>query len=241
VAATNLVVEFLGLPGAGKSSLSHLVAAQLAEHGVTVAQPSYELAHGPQPRLRRLRKMLHVARELVTHPFATARAARIVGATRQPDAATRTRLLFNWLLVVALARGARTRPGVHLLDQGVLQAVWSIALEDRSETALQLLADPALALALPDVAVVVAARLDVVHDRLCSRSAHDSRVERRRGGLVLLGRGEQLVQRVRETAAGRTLVLEVRNEGDLRHGAAALADRLHAIVAGSLAANPSAG
>lgn len=39
-------IEFYGLPGSGKSSVSHLVAKQLRSMGMVVKEPSYESDHG---------------------------------------------------------------------------------------------------------------------------------------------------------------------------------------------------
>ncbi len=228
-AAASLRVEFLGLPGVGKSTLSHRVAAHLAAAGRLVSQSSYELAHDVGPGPRRWRKSIHVIAELLRHPIAAWRAARAVQRTTQPDLSTRLRLWFNWLLVLDLGRAASRRQGVHLFDQGILQAIWSIALEDRDEAALSLLAAPAARSALPDLVVVVDADLDVVAKRLDRRQGRDSRVERTRNGISLLQRGDQLVAAIRKQVR-RDHAIEVvearTDEADLEQLAARIAARL---------------
>lgn len=237
----NLTVEFLGLPGAGKSTLSHRLADLLARRGVAVAQASYDLAHGPTTGRRRMRKAMHVARELLRHPVAALGAARVIRHTEQPDLATRLKLWFNWLLVLALGRAARRDPRVHLFDQGVLQAVWSIALEDRSEAALALLDSAGARAAMPDVAVFVVAGLAAVQQRLHARGSRDSRIDRRPTDPQLLRRGEHLVERIHQAirSDGTVRLLEARTEDhDLDAVAAYLAGALQPEVAAATA--PSA-
>lgn len=227
----NLRVEFLGLPGAGKSTLSHRLAGLLARRGIAVAQVSYDLAHGPTTGRRRMRKAVHVVRELLRHPIAAFGAARAIRNTEQPDLATRLKLWFNWLLVLALGRAARRDPRIHLFDQGVLQAVWSIALEDRSDAALALLGSAAARAAMPDVAVCVEAGIAAVQRRLHARGSRDSRIERRPTDPQLLRRGQHLVERIHQAVAiaGTVRVLVARTEDrDLDALAADLAGALQA-------------
>ena len=51
-----MIVEFLGLPGAGKSTLTGLVAEALAERGIAAEYVNRTLAHRAGPARRWLRK-----------------------------------------------------------------------------------------------------------------------------------------------------------------------------------------
>jgi len=212
-----VLVEFLGLPGVGKSELSRRVADRFTKGAGTVDQPSYVLAHDMGKAERRLWKSVHVLREFLSHPVASIAAIRAISATRQRSRRTRWKLIFNWLLVVDLARQARRHPGLHLLDQGVLQAMWSVALDDDSDAALALLRVKATRLALPDIVVLVEADLATVQQRLGSRPHGDSRLDREPGRMPeLLSRGEALLQRIR-VAVGqldRARIISVRNDAD---------------------------
>jgi thymidylate kinase len=191
----SVVVEFFGLPGAGKSSLAHRVAQLLAADGRAVHEPSRALAHGLGRPQRVLRKALRVAREAIAHPRSSARALRAIAATRQRRRGDLVRVGFNWLLVTALARAARTRSGVHLLDQGLVQGAWSIALDGDSDRALALLESSRTAELLPDRVVIVAASPAALRQRLSARPGSLSRLERG-GGDALFARGEQIAARI---------------------------------------------
>ena len=234
----SLLVEFLGLPGVGKSELSHRVAQRLAGNGIAVRQPSHVLAHGMSPPARRLGKTLYVLREILCHPVAAARTARAIAATGQRDRRTRGLLTFNWLLVVALARRARRRAGIHLLDQGLLQAVWSVAFDGDADGAVRLLSAPDAGRALPDVVVVVEADQGTVRQRLCHRAQNESRLERQFDRATeLLAHGDRLLQRIR-TALARDCgarIVTVHNEAgtDLDRLADDLAHTLRAMAGGA--------
>lgn len=234
----SILVEFLGLPGAGKSALSRRVAAELERRRLPVDEPSRGLAHdiGRASRLRR--KSLRVALELLRHPLSSARAARILAGSAQPSAAECARLLFNWLLVTALARDAHSRGGLHLLDEGPAQGAWSVALEGRLESALALLAalPPGAA---PDLVVVLESSLEAVAARLRSRPEHDSRLDSRLDTEPqLLQRGELCVGRIQEAlgsivaARDGSGLVRARNEqpADLDARAAELAATLAALA-----------
>jgi AAA domain len=215
-----VLVEFFGLPGVGKSALSRRVAEQLAARGVSVSEPSYALAHGMGRTTRRLGKAVHVLRELVLHPISSLRAARAIAATDQPSRALTWNLTFNWLLVLALTRRARQRHGAVLLDQGVLQAVWSIGLDGNAKAALALVDSLPHSVGLPDICVIVEAGASTVEQRLNHRLAKDSRVDRQRDRLAeLLARGGDLLQSIRvrlvPLGAAPTLVMANENGADL--------------------------
>ena len=71
-----MVVEFLGLPGAGKSTLARLAAEALVERGIAVEYVNLTLTHGAgRPRLW-LRKAGRVIEGLARTPRCSARSIR---------------------------------------------------------------------------------------------------------------------------------------------------------------------
>lgn len=230
----SILVEFLGLPGAGKSALSRRVAAELERRRLPVDEPSRGLAHDSGRASRSRRKSSRVALELLAHPLSSARAARVIAGSGQPSTGEWARLLFNWLLVTSLARDARARGGLHLIDEGLAQGAWSVALEGRLDSALALLAalPPGTA---PDLVVVVDSSPAAVAARLQSRTEHDSRLDSRLDTEPhLLQRGAECVERIQEAlgsivvARGAPGLVRACNEqpADLDARAAELAARL---------------
>lgn len=199
---TPITVEFFGPPAAGKSTLARAVATQLQARNIAVRQPTAAIAHGPGRGPRTLRKTARKIRlaagELLARPGASLRALRELLATRQRNTVLLLRMAFHWLLVTALLRRPTPAVRVRLFDQGVFQALWSIALEARREDLdrrLPRLLDREVP--LPDVLVVLDVSPETVQRRLEARQGHESRLDlwsRRDPGL--LPRGQTLIPRL---------------------------------------------
>lgn len=61
-------LEFYGLPGCGKSTISHLVAEELRKRGKTVREPTYEVDNRYSTWKRRTIKFLKMVRYSLIHP-----------------------------------------------------------------------------------------------------------------------------------------------------------------------------
>jgi len=61
-------LEFYGLPGSGKSTISHLVAEELRRKGKIVAEPTYDTDHRYSRNVRRGIKLLRLIRYVLYNP-----------------------------------------------------------------------------------------------------------------------------------------------------------------------------
>jgi hypothetical protein len=146
----------------------------------------------PAP-LRIGRKLLLVADRGISHPVRSARAVTSIGTsqTALADAATRP---MQFLVTQALLARARRTPGVHLLEEGLLQALWSAGLRAGGNRSVGSLAAD-LGAVVPDLVVVVEAPISAIESRLGSRGSRQSRTERLVGAEreLELTRGEALL------------------------------------------------
>ena len=236
---TSLTVEFLGVPGAGKSTVSVRVAQILSAKGIRVEQPSYPLAHGVGFVRRAARKSLPVLREILTHPVYAVRSSWAILSTRQDSAVVLVKMIFNWLLVSSLVRCA-DGPGVHLYDQGIFQALWSIELGGRPGAMRRLVDRLGAEIPLPRVVTVLEASQGTSERRLDARPDRASRLDRRDpGDRALLTRSHRLFEHSKEVLAGlravrpELMLLEIDNDRDegLEANAARLAVELERILA----------
>jgi thymidylate kinase len=193
-----VVVELCGLPGSGKSVLAAHTVAALRRAGVEAIVADLPVSAAAPTSARVRRKVLAATAEAATEPVATARTARAVTGIR-PAPRDGLGLLAQWLSVRRLHRSARSRPGVSLLEEGIVQTVWSLGLRAPPGGT-----DPARLLdaeAAPDLLVVVEAPLDVLLRRLDDRPSRHSRTQRlavdRRG--PELERGRLLLDRLVDT------------------------------------------
>jgi predicted kinase len=177
--AAGLVVEFVGLPGAGKSALSRQVAVLLRAKGLIVSEPTRRLDQLGMA-WRTLAKVGYGIGGAVAAPRTGARWMRTFNNMRQRSLADTGRVALNWFFLAGLTRGLAHRPGVHLLDQGIFQGIWSAAYAAREEA----IKGPEIVAAVLDVlparilVIVVETSPDTLRRRLQERLGGDSRLER---------------------------------------------------------------
>ena len=223
------VIEFVGLPGAGKSVLSVKVAALLRARGLDVAEPTHVLNHRVGSARRRVTRVAVALRQIAVSPARSCAGARAIAATAQHRHRDFLKSLTAWLL--ALDTIGRTRAAVTILDQGLFQALWSIQWSaERETTRIAALA----ARALPPSMGVVIVETDphVVRRRLAGRDAPASRLERHDDGDEALARGSDALERTRAlivhmSAAHpglRHLTVDLSRDGALDDAARAIVD-----------------
>ncbi len=168
------VVEFCGLPGAGKSMLARTLVARLRLAGIPTTEVMAPL--GPDaPRASRIaRKVGAVARGLGDPGSArlVAEVGLLSGQSHRRDRLARPA---NLLVVRHAVRRARAGLGVYVFDQGPLQEWWSAALRANSDRVLALAAADRADRA--DLLIRVDTPIDVLIERLGARGTRQSRLE----------------------------------------------------------------
>ena len=172
-----VVVEIAGLPGAGKSLLADAVMVRLEGQGIAVSDATAGFGPTSSGLGRLTRKALMVARTLAVRPSMRAVAKAAIG-TRQGTVHDWLARPANVVLSAVLTDRAQQVPVVTLLDQGITQDSWSLALRADRERSLASL-DRLLSLAtLPDVIVFVEAPQATLVERLRARASQHSRLQR---------------------------------------------------------------
>ncbi|GAB2651792.1 P-loop NTPase family protein [Kribbella swartbergensis] len=194
-----LVVELCGLPGAGKSTLAGALIPELARHGHAVRAGASTIAPTVGATRRILVKASLALAETLAHPKFSAACVAAIARTRQPSFADLLRCSVQWIVTQRLLRSARREPGVRVVDEGVLQALWSIGLRGNPEPVLRTLASSQV-WAGPDLVVVVAVPVEVVAERLASRGSRHARTQFLDpvGQRTELEYGERLLDRIVE-------------------------------------------
>ncbi|MGI9422303.1 MAG: hypothetical protein ACR2PA_03855 [Hyphomicrobiaceae bacterium] len=209
-----MLIEFFGVPGCGKSTISPLVAEQLRGEGVIVSESTYVLDHECRQIARVVRKSCGLVRYAATRPVGAVRELRQIIATRQESPQDFARSAFNWLFIASVAARRRDRSSVVLLDQGVAQAIWTIGFAARKPNWLDLiLASKELDALMPDAIIWVRAKTRTVSSRLAQRSAGRSRMDGRRSDNELLRRAELSCESIMtRLGSHKVQVLEVDND-----------------------------
>jgi hypothetical protein len=156
----------------------------------------------------------------VTHPGDAARALGALRSTRQRRLRDFFKMAFNWLLVADLLRRRPPHEEIHLYDQGVLQALWSIGFGGAPGAARRMAARVGSDLPRADVVVVVRATESAVMRRMAGRVDRDSRLDAVAGDPEALRRASEQMDDVLGILDGwrsspcPPRVIEVDNESD---------------------------
>jgi hypothetical protein len=213
-----VLVEFLGLPGAGKSTIAGRVSQILRRRGIPVNSCASVL-EDPQAKVRRrMLKSCYIVHGLFSCPRYAARSATTILGTRQGSIADLLKILFNWLFVSSLMRRHAASRGVCLLEEGVFQALWSIGIGARSEC-MSDMAKLLFALTpLPTAVVVIGSSRATVERRLRARAERWSRMERWMDqDPTLLDRAQTVLQHTQTTMraiSGRYRKINILNIGN---------------------------
>jgi len=172
-----MLIEFLGLPGCGKSTLSRFVADLLMEQRIVVEETTYELTHRRGKLARQRAKLRYLAYIAARNPCAAFSNLLTIAVTRQASLSDMRMAGLNWLYILSLA-ARRSPTAVTILDQGIAQAIWTIGFAAQSGSWLDLLLTKAQKVAaMPDLVVRVRADFATIGDRLELREQHTSRMD----------------------------------------------------------------
>ena len=171
-----MIVEFFGLPGVGKSTLAAALVRALRSEGDPVSCPTSMIGPDVSPALRYLRKSTRIGTTTLRVPAASLRLLRGIADSGQETMTHVGKRWGDFMLAQALLSQAPSAGSV-VLDQGIMQAIWSIGLRGNLARPLEALRSTVGVWSLPDRVIVVEAPLDHVVERLRSRTSKHSRVQ----------------------------------------------------------------
>lgn len=201
-----MIVEFFGLPGAGKSTLAAALVTALRTSGDPASSPSSMVGSDVSAPLRYVRKSTRIGSSVVRRPAASFRLLRSIAESEQESKTQVGKRWGDFMLAQAFL-SQQPSGGSVVLDQGFMQAVWSIGLRGRLESPLQTLSGTTDAWSRPDRVIVVEAPLDQLAKRLRARASRHSRVQDSgRSTVAELDRARDLMSHL--LAEARSLGLE---------------------------------
>lgn len=191
------VVEFCGLPGSGKSFAAQLLVRELARRSVWVHVGGKSVSPDVPTPSRVSRKLSLVGAEIATRPRSAASIAARIATSGQRDSGDVVGRVVQWLGTQRLIRTARRTAGVHVFDEGIVQALWSVGLRGDVSGVLRRL-EARQNWAASDLVVLVEAPLEIVHARLTARSSQHSRMQLQSAqeSWAEIGRGQILLDEI---------------------------------------------
>jgi AAA domain len=195
----SVVVELCGLPGAGKTTLAADVVDRLQRSGLDAVVADATISAAVPFAQRSMRKLGLLASTVAVRPGEALRAARQLGAG-QPSRRDRLAVPVQWCVTSAVMSAAGRRPGLSVLEEGLVQALWSAQLGARSPYAADVRRMLAYrsGSATPDLVVHLDVPVEVALARLRARESRHSRVQRMSDAqqIDVLGHGDWLLRRI---------------------------------------------
>ena len=189
-----LLIEFCGLPGAGKSHVAAALVNGLGRRGIPADAGDASIAPEVPPARRIPRKLLAAGGAVLGDPAGSVRAGLAIsrGGHRAGDIVSRS---LQWFVTQGVLDRASRRPGLHVFQEGVLQALWSVGLRGDPDGLLGVLESHADRWIRPHVVVVVNAPIEVAVARLGTRPSSHSRTQALGAGerAAELQRGQELL------------------------------------------------
>lgn len=201
--------EFFGLPGCGKSTVSHAVARLLREEGYTVEEPSFTIDH--QRRIiRKIKKIAIAIGWFIVHYKVYIAIRDIV----KKNGYNGTELLTQTVNVIQKIRkyNGKADARIYIWDQGLIQAALSLSANGKI-TAVDNYARllPFVRSDVKIVPVYMPVTADVALKRMSDRPSNDSRVERIAGNEQkerMLKQIQDGLESVQESIAEQTVIIE---------------------------------
>lgn len=174
-------VEFVGLPGSGKSTIANCLEAELKLCGLQVVSRTSILADTSPFFRRHARRLWVVARNAWTCRDLYRRSFLLARQSRQETVWDLAKVSWNlWTVMALIAEGDRRQGTTVIVDQGLLQAIWSVQLTASQPFSPDQWKDLLLIAGIRSVLIVnIQSEIEVAYSRASTRNSNTSRLTHR--------------------------------------------------------------
>ena len=165
------VIELAGLPGAGKSTIADCLEDILRRAGVPTISRSVEFADHRSFMYRQQRRLQMIVRHTIKCGARFSRSFRLIAESGQISLSDFAIVTSNlWAVLALMAKAREEGDKVLILDQGLIQALWSVQLSSSRALPLESWAPIFLAAGMAETLLVhIHTDLSVSRDRVAAR------------------------------------------------------------------------
>lgn len=120
------IIDLYGLPGSGKSTISHLAADILREEGYTVKEPSWKLDMASSGMSRRIQKVFLSLQYAIMNPAQNLALTKILKTVKNSETSF-FKMWINFAYTLCSIKRVKDADYV-ILDEGIAQAILSLYL-----------------------------------------------------------------------------------------------------------------
>ena len=172
------MVELCGLPGCGKTTLARTAAELLRAEGQEVVVVDEVVSAATPTVLRLPRKIVLVSHAVAAAPRREAAAGLRLAAT-QRNRRDQLAVPIQWWMTQRLLTTAARGSGTAVVEEGLVQALWTAGLMPSGPVNVpELVGLAAAAPARADLVVHLDVPVELAAERLGSRSSRHSRIQR---------------------------------------------------------------
>lgn len=169
----------MGIPGSGKTTLSHQAAEILREKGISVLEPTYLINNEKRAIQRYLNKTLYCIKLASLRPAWASAWCTLVVQSKQKTLKDFVLMIINGFFVLEIYRYCSRNNDICFLDQGICQALLSLSYHSKTENFLdrQLVTALDLLSTLGFRIIHIEVDVDTTIQRLKNRYRKQSRLE----------------------------------------------------------------
>ena len=169
-------IEFIGLPGAGKSTVSELLCQKLEERGVAVIRASSETGDSINPIVRKMKKLKRSVLYSISHLNQTKSISRIVKENGYKGL-SKIRHINN--LIQKYYYYDNNNHYVYVWDQGIIQAAISLSVSgNHSTNDILSQLDSIMLEKSTRICIYIKEPIETVLDRMDHRKTNNSIIEK---------------------------------------------------------------
>lgn len=166
-------IEFISLPGSGKSTISNSLVMELNKYDLNYNNATFNISR-KNKILRVLYKFYFCLIIFFKENAIFKKSLKKIIKTNQKTLVDLIKVTTNYFYVYGVITDARSKSKKIVLDQGIIQAIWSINYSANNRIKLSELLNDNVQ---PNYIIQVECKLDIIKERLKKRKKLESRME----------------------------------------------------------------